>query len=407
MAVYGLAHFGKSLIWYASEIVFAYYLTEVAGLSPWAMGWVIGIGLLVGALLDPLTDLAFANALSTAHGAATLQWTGACVSAVTLTGVFLNCWIAPASRFAFILCAAVAFRCAYAIYDQAQNAMVGVATTTQRDRTSVSALRLGLSGLAALVIAALTTWLARSGGSHVSQLGPWFLAIAVALSICGAGSAGLLYLHRGTRGEAGVADAGRTSAWEPLPRGCHLPLALAFGTALTIPIFSKAQPYLIHYLNNSMFWGTFLGAGVPLGSMLSQPAWSALSRRYTRREIVMLACSILLMGGLMFWVTAAEGSVAAPLAALAIGAGSGGVAIAIWASFGDAIERTNGGKGWSFGLLTGSMKLGLAAGALGLGAAFDTIDFRRGDTTALVTLMGLGPICGSGLCMLLAARWRR
>ena len=83
------------------------------------------------------------------------------------------------------------------------------------------------------------------------------------------------------------------------------------------------------------------------------------------------------------------------------------MAIATWASFGDAIERPDGSRGWNFGLLTGSMKLGLAAGALGFGVLLDNINLQTGDARSLVTLMALGPICGSGVCILLVAKWRR
>lgn len=50
--VYGSAHLGKSLFWYASELLFAFYLTELVGLPASRMGLVLAIGLLVSAAID-------------------------------------------------------------------------------------------------------------------------------------------------------------------------------------------------------------------------------------------------------------------------------------------------------------------------------------------------------------------
>jgi hypothetical protein len=52
------------------------------------------------------------------------------------------------------------------------------------------------------------------------------------------------------------------------------------------------------------------------------------------------------------------------------------------------------------------MKLDLAAGALGFAVLLDSINLQTGDARALVLQIGLGPICGSGVCILLVAKWR-
>ena len=44
---YALAHASKTLFWTASDIYFAFYLTQVCGLSPWTMGFVLAASYLV------------------------------------------------------------------------------------------------------------------------------------------------------------------------------------------------------------------------------------------------------------------------------------------------------------------------------------------------------------------------
>jgi hypothetical protein len=66
-AVYGLAHFGKSLLWYSSEILFAYSLTKYVRLSAPRMGVVLAAGFLVSALLDVVIGAGLQRQLASAR----------------------------------------------------------------------------------------------------------------------------------------------------------------------------------------------------------------------------------------------------------------------------------------------------------------------------------------------------
>ncbi len=52
MPRYLCAHFAKSQLWHTSGLLFGFFLTEACGLTPLAMGWVLGLTLCVNGLAD-------------------------------------------------------------------------------------------------------------------------------------------------------------------------------------------------------------------------------------------------------------------------------------------------------------------------------------------------------------------
>lgn len=72
-AVYGAAHYGKSLFWYGGEVLFAFFLTEVAGLTPAHMAGVLAIGFLISAIFD-LQPSGWAGSVSPFGGHEARSW---------------------------------------------------------------------------------------------------------------------------------------------------------------------------------------------------------------------------------------------------------------------------------------------------------------------------------------------
>lgn len=73
VATYGVAHYGKSLFWYSSEILFAFLLTEITHIPATWMGVVLGAGLLLSAMFEPLLAWRIRHTLGTVAGNARLQ----------------------------------------------------------------------------------------------------------------------------------------------------------------------------------------------------------------------------------------------------------------------------------------------------------------------------------------------
>lgn len=153
-AIYGFAHFGKSLFWYSSEILFAYFLTKYVGLSAAHMGVVLAAGFLVSALLDLAIGAGLHRRLASAGSASRLQLDGALLCSAALALVFLGALLPVEARFACAIAAGITFRSAFACYDIPQNALMALATSDADNRFRVAAMRILGSGTATLPVAA-------------------------------------------------------------------------------------------------------------------------------------------------------------------------------------------------------------------------------------------------------------
>lgn len=73
MLRYLCAHFSKSQLWHTSGLLFAFFLTEACGLTPQAMGWVLGLTLFLNGLADLALGTKLDGRIADAATAATLQ----------------------------------------------------------------------------------------------------------------------------------------------------------------------------------------------------------------------------------------------------------------------------------------------------------------------------------------------
>lgn len=406
-AAYGWAHFGKSLFWYASEILFAFFLTEVGGLSGRGMGLVIALGLLTSVVIDLTLAWLFRRALAEIRSAGRLQLLGAAFSAFALGALFLTPWIGDEeAKFAFALAAMLVFRLAYALYDLPQNVLLALATVDASGRTRVATLRLFFSGLATLLVSALAALLVAE--PQAGRAGR-FLAMAVGISLLALASA--WRLHKALAAQA----TDRSSALPPPAAGTARPGAVAAGTALLVAtfvvsltgsLFTKLEPYLAAYVLQSPLWGGVIIATTALGTTLSQPAWSLVSARWPRPTVFAMAAGLLAFAALAF-LTVKASIWAGVAAAFLFGAASGGLGAIMWAGWGDVVADWSARVGGlAFALFTGASKIGLALSGLTLGVALHSFDYRDRGNDLIVTLMALCPALGGAVCLAIAGIWR-
>jgi Na+/melibiose symporter-like transporter len=401
---YGFAHFGKSLFWYTSELLFAYYLSEVCQLPARAMGAVLAVGFLAGAVADLWVGMAFAGRLTSAGGAARLQAFGAAASAATLTLLFAGASLTLDARLPYVLVVGLAFRVAYAIYDLPQNALLTLATDSLDQRVRYSSLRLFFSGAASLAVAAST-------GPLLSTVIPLdrplrYIALALAWSAVGLWSA--WRLSRGLWPHA--ADPAPRAARRPLlqalvpPREVRPLLGLFFFVSATASVFGKVEPYYASFVIRAPFWGGAILMAMSGATALSQPLWSMLAPRLGHRRLLMLCSGLTIGASLMFVAWARIPAVALALAAL-IGAANGGVGAILWARFADAVARAPAGRrGAAYGLLTAAIKVALGFSGLLIGEVLARIDYRGGQSDVLSLLMAFAAM--SGAAVVLASSWR-
>lgn len=403
--VYGAAHFGKSLFWYSSELLFAFFLTEHAGLPPAQMGLVLVSGFLVSAIIDVSMGLSLQRWLQDAPTAGRLQVAGAALSSVALAATFLVVWLPADARFAAAIGLGIAFRLAFATYDIPQNALMSLATIDRETRLRVASTRIWFSGAATLLVAAsVGPMIAQAGSAD----GPWFLlgfslAFSVVAILAAAMLAAQLARGRTVRGAASPSQAPSTSnGWRP-SRAFWLLVAVSVVTTMFTPAFAKLEAYFAAFTLQSASWGGTIMIAMALGIVAGQPMWVKLARTRSSARVMTLAAVAQIAGLAGFWFVGAEVPLASAAAAFVFGLGNGGVGTVQWHAFSDLVAReAPRDAGLAYGLFVGSGKLGLAAGAALIAGALTAGDYRDPASALLITLMTAFPACGAAMLCIVA-----
>jgi len=407
---YGLAHFGKSLFWQASEILFIFYLTEVCAIPARPAGLVLGSALLFSAVADLVVARGLGRSMASASAAAVWQLRGVGLSAVALLLFALTAAAPPAHRLILALAASLLFRAAYAVTDVPQNAMLGLLARDEPDRTRLSAVRFVAGGLAALVVSGLAALLIQSVSAKRAH--PETIMVVVGLDVVAVASAALLCrVTRRTRETAALAAPVTMGFGASLGFGAA-PVLLTMGFALsaTAPVFSKLEPYFAAYALRSATGGGLILGGGAVGGLVSQALWAGLSRRVSRVRVMAMAAGLMSLGAVGFLAGASNSLALAVVGALLVGAGLGGLGMASWAALADACAPGRGDRPSTvvvFGGFTFASKLGLALATVLVSevlAAHRYATVVNAGVWPLLPLMCLAPIAGAAAILVLARR---
>lgn len=117
------------------------------------------------------------------------------------------------------------------------------------------------------------------------------------------------------------------------------------------------------------------------------------------------AFSVVLSASLFLFVPL-TGGIAILLAGLLFGAASGGIGMASWAAFADAVAHHGRSReAWSYALFTASAKLSLALSGLAIGYWLSSVDYRGSGGGMLVTAMVAPSILAGAICVATAMCW--
>ena len=405
MLRYGLAHFGKSLFWYGSELLFAFYLTEVAGLSAGVMGWVLAAGLLVSAAIDILVGARLGRWLRGVSGAGQVQLVGA-VSSSGAAILLFGCALLPSYlRLAAVIVCSIGFRIGYSFYDIPQNALMSLGALNSGTRTRLASLRYIFSGFAALAVAAMLPWFLQpdDAGMRLAR----YLAGAVLVSCVAIASAVLLANSLRHAGDCTTVSIHPNAAKQPLSTTIRMLLVLMFVISLAGPTFSKLEPYFAAFTLRDPWLGSGIAIAVAIGMTVAQPLWNWAGRWLDRRDLLMATAGAVVVTAALFLATASARPGLTLATALAYGAASGGLGMALWAAFADVVAQgAQGQEGWAYGLFTASSKVALGLGGVMIGAVLTQIDYRGADSDALVQMMVVPSLFAGAACMLIVW-WRK
>lgn len=376
--VYGFAHGGKSLFWHASELFFAYFLTEACGLPPKLMGLALGGSLVLSAATDLLTGVLLNRRVHSLRAAGSCQLVGTLISAVAFCVFACTSLVSPAPlRLTLAIAALIVFRTSYSLVDNPQNAMLGLATRSDEARAALASLRYVFSGLANIIVAVAFVPMFQTGSARAHAA--HFIVFAVLISLAAATSSTILWLHLRRSpvvfGERQImapciADLKPASRLWPI-------LLIMFLVTVAMSVFSRLEPYFAAYGMPTALQGGTLLTCVAVGGMAAQPAWAKLARRISLRSIFLVACMAMALGSAAFAVLAGHGFGLSILAGGLYGVASGGVLMSLWALTASAAGARSTA---SFGALTCASKLALALSALFAGEFLKTVPYHSLET---------------------------
>ncbi|MDP9013668.1 MAG: MFS transporter [Pseudomonadota bacterium] len=410
LGAYGLAHYGKSLIWYSSELLFAFFLTETCGLPSRLMGHALALSLVVSGLADLLVGRVLGPRVRSVTTAASFQLAGAVATGATLLLFSVTGFMLPVVRFSFALLTGLTFRVAYALYDTPQNAMLSLASTEERSRTRLSSIRFVFSGLATLSIAAVAVPLlngdAKNHTANFTLFSGGLLAMGIVSSVL------VLAISRSRR------ELGRES--EPAPPdfctdekafaagGLTLILAIGFVVSAATLVFTKLEPYFVAYVLQSQFARGSVMISIAVGGIAGQPLWAWLATRWSLPPAFRISALVMTLGATAFLGLGGQGVGAAALAGFVYGVGSNGLGMLIWVALANfAAPHGSGGRAHSttmvFGLFTFVLKSGSAVAVEFVAEVLAGIDTAAATSWSLVGPMGVMPLLGGLICLFAAS----
>ena len=399
-ALYGLAHFGKSLLWYGGELLFAYHLTEVAGLDSAAMGLVLGVGFLASAGLDLAIGRWLGPRMTQTRSAAALQALGSLAAAAAMVAFFVTPWLPPPLRIGWALASGLAFRFGFAVYDIPQNALMALAADDEAGRSRVAAARISASGMAMLAVAGAVGPLlaAQRVGAGATLL----LSLAIAAALVAILTA---FALRHTLADSGTAvrtpPIARSIAAGPALRALWPLFVMMAVMMLGPPLFQKLEPYFAARTLGSAAWGGAVILAAAGGVLCGQPLWVNFPVARQRLGLFLVGAVLQAFGAVLFFFAAPSSSISGLVVGAAFfGLGNGALGAAKWAAFSDGVSHfARGREGAYFAAFTATAKLSLAAGIVLVAA---TVAFAEADPSRLRWVMMAGPVAASALMALLA-----
>lgn len=403
---YSGAHYGKSLFWYMTELLFGFYLAEIYGLSPATLGTLLAIFLLWDAITDPLIGLAIARRQISTRGLLKAQFIGALVSAATFWLIFWKPPLGETGLIAYALLVGLAFRSTYTLFDVPQNALMKRLAEDGKARLTLSSLRTAFSALATLTISLASSLILASEDMDVradrfALAAGLFVLVAVASAFFLKRSAGdCAYPAMTGHGDLGVVLRATVLS----PALARLFLAVFF-LSIGWPLFGKLIPFFATYVDGEAArTGSYL-ATLAIAAFLSQPAWIAIGRCVSRNSFINVALGTLALGAGLF-LTAGRCYDAAAIAGVSLlSAGTSALSLLVWTRLADRLSEaqlTEANDVLAFGVFTFASKLALSLGGLLLGLTLSFIGYEKGAAlsaigeSSLVLIMSVVPLV-SGL----------
>lgn len=405
IVVYGLAHFGKSLFWNTSSLIFAFFLTEMVGLKPEVMGYVLAVSLFFNAVADFTVGATLSRWVQSAASAAKAQFLGGLLAALAFMAFCAAGFVPQDSQLVYAFITILLFRLGYSVYDVPQNAFMAFASFDDRQRATLASTRYISAGASILLIALAFAPIVREAdpGRQATQ----FLQLAIILAVISGLCSGLLLMFA-RRGAFAYSHAGTRLPDETnQPSGDIYPLILAsiFALSFCSPVFTKLEAYFTAFVLDEPLSATVFMACVAGGKVAAQPAWAAFANATSLTNTLRTAALTWGLAAGLFFLTGRLEPWGTILSALVFGASSGGVFMALWSLLARSAAIDPAVTTRRFGLFTFFSKSAQALSILALGQALSLFAYDEASGKPVLTaLMAIAPLIGAVL-LVLTATW--
>ena len=405
-AAYGIAHAGKSLFWHASELLFAYYLTEACGLPPREMGLIVGASLALSALADLVAGLTLRHRVRSVISAGKAQLQGAVLSGAAFAAFGLSSFVPQGStRLAFACCTLVAFRLTYALLDNPQNALLSLATSDDTQGARLTSVRYVFGGVANIIVAA--TFAPLFGSGSVAAMSNGFALFALLVASVSVVSSYYLWRYLQHFQKSPPNSEAKLASYPhpaPTPYRVWPAVVMLFFVSLAMSVFSRLEPYFAAYGMRSLLQGGVLLTCVAVGNLVSQPFWARLAAGSSLLTTLRWSTVWLAAAAAVFGILCDLGPVGAALGGSLYGWGCGGVLMSLWALAAAAGQR-NSSPTTIFGALTCSSKIALALAAAGVAEVLNATPYRTHTAAVAWVLpcMIVAPIVASLATLVLSS----
>ncbi len=375
---YALAHGTRSIAWSAVDLLLAWHLHVVVGLSGFATSTVLFVFLLTGSIASLAIGYGLSDARAPARVYVRLQLYAAVAAALLLACQFL------AHDVVAVIVAGLGFRIAFAIQDVTQNCLASLLPDDDADTDTYARLHIVLSSGARLVVLAMHLALARLEG--MAERGVVIGVMAV-LTVVGA---------FGLRNVAFPETRPSPSAfsWRAKRPGLGRLLAGFALATMLMPTLTRLLIFLPAVPGQPDF-ASVMVAAYYIGSMTGPIVHARIGRRDPGRDTAPLCAGIAALSCVVVLLPAPP--LLREAAAAVHGVALSMLVVRLWAGAAFA-ARSDASDGFVFGSVTFTMHIAAALGALALGPLIEGVE--AGSLSAAGAILALTASGAVGVAVL-------
>ena len=407
---YAFAHYGKSLFWEMSELLFAFYLAEIFGVEPAVLGVLLFVFLIWDAATDPILGAAIGNRQASIALLVKLQLFGAVISSVSFFAVFHKPDADGSLLIFYALAVGLMFRTAYTIYDVPQNTLLRRLTFSPDSRLTVASLRIGVSAVASLTIGAAAAFILAQGGID-DQAAAFTMAAGVFCFIAVASALLLFVLTRNReKSEQQNVRLPAGSLRDTFKRPDLRTIFFArFCLSVGSPIFGRLLPFFAVYILFSPTMAGLFVTAMALAELCAQPLLTWYGRAVSRRVFAGTIAALSVFVSIGFFLFAQASLIAAMIFVFLRAAAFCALNLLTWTRLADILaepDKPPANDVLAFGVFTFSSKLGLGVGGLFLGGVLIVAGYERGgELSDLGKWIFLGAMSFTPMISALVAVW--